>query len=133
MGIGSAFYFDHRNGRVDIRSLVKPAQETDPEFIKRCLNSCGSDCNIVKVERVYSGKQTGKCPKCQDVNFEFWRIIKFKILLKLRRRKTSFDTIKECFFYSGSFENFDMDWSDNEIKSKNYDLYDQSGTCSRVL
>ena len=52
--------------------------------------------------------------------------------LKFRSQQTSFDTITECWYYVGSFANFDMDWSDNEVKFAHYDLYEHSGTCSIV-
>ena len=77
MGPESAFYADYMKGKVDLRKLMKEtdSQETDPEFIKRCLDSCGSDCNLVKVEK--SNEHAGECLKCPEINFEFLRLIKF--------------------------------------------------------
>ena len=47
------------------------AEETVPDLIKRCLDSCGSDCNVVKVEHNSMFHTTGKCLKCPEINFEF--------------------------------------------------------------
>ena len=79
MGPGSAFYNDYTDAAVVPMKLVKTAQETDSKFVKRCLDSCGSDCNVVKVAhfRLTANKKiTGECLKCQEINFEFLRLIK---------------------------------------------------------
>lgn len=95
MGPGSAFYNDYTNAEVEVNTLVKTVEETDSEFIKRCLGLCGSDCNFVQVNRYHY-------------------------------TQNPFPTT-ECYYYVGSFTNFDMDWSDNEIQFSHYDLYDHSG------
>ena len=75
MGLASAFYLDYIDGELNGDLFAKNAEETDPEFIKRCMDSCGSDCNIVKVSRYYG--LTWECLKCPEINFEFLRLIKF--------------------------------------------------------
>ena len=75
MGPGSAFYNDYTNAEVMPTRLVKTAQETDSEFVKRCLGLCGADCNLVKVE--HNREKTGECLDCPEINCEFLRLIKF--------------------------------------------------------